>query len=178
MRLIDKVFNIDSNGTLRKLFLSETNEYLIQKFESEYFSDLYGQSFSSINKMTLEPLLKIEATLAYSLRNILRYPQIDKLCFFEMLTNIEDQYSNKVLKRGSLFKFIYKLDCLEEIWFSIEYKRQQEMRVHFIKTGVWCYHRNMETSQAYYARDVFKIDPNARDKEKLEKYMKRFYQSF
>lgn len=31
-KLNDKVFKIDSNGTLRQLFLSETNEELIRKF--------------------------------------------------------------------------------------------------------------------------------------------------
>ena len=93
--------------------------------------------------MTLEPLLKVEATLTYSLRNIMRYPQINNTEFFEMLTNIEDQISNKLLQRGSLFKFVYKLDALEDIWFSIEYKHQQEMRVHFIKTGVWASYKKM-----------------------------------
>ena len=32
-KLYDKVFKIDTNGTLRKLFLSETSEELIKKFE-------------------------------------------------------------------------------------------------------------------------------------------------
>ena len=76
-KLQEKVFNIDTNGTLRKLFLSNTNEDLIKKFECEYFSDLYGYSFKRINKITLQPLLKFEATLTYSLRNIMRYPQIN-----------------------------------------------------------------------------------------------------
>lgn len=69
--------------------------------------------------MTLQPLFKLEATLTYSLRNILRYPQIDNTEFFEMFTHIEDQLSNKLLQRGSLFKFVYKLDHEADIWFSI-----------------------------------------------------------
>ena len=32
-KLYSRVFKIDTNGTLRKLFLSETNEELIKKFE-------------------------------------------------------------------------------------------------------------------------------------------------
>lgn len=110
-KLQEKNFNIDTSGTLRRLFLSGTNEDLIKKFEIEYFSDLYGYSYKYINKMTLEPLLKLEATLTYSLRNIMRYPQIDTTEFFEMMTHIEDKISNKLLQRGSLFKFVYKLDC-------------------------------------------------------------------
>lgn len=31
-RLGEKVFKIDTNGTLRQLFLSDTNEELIRKF--------------------------------------------------------------------------------------------------------------------------------------------------
>ena len=128
--------------------------------------------------MTLGPLLKVESTLTYSLRNILRYPQIDNTEFFEMMTHIEDQYSNKVLKRGSLFKFIYKLEE-DNIWFSVEFKRQQEMKVHFIKTGVWCYSNDMEDNQVYYSRDAFKWDLDGReDKKTCEKFMKRLYESF
>lgn len=44
-KLGEKVFKIDTNGTLRQLFLSDTNEELISKFEVEYFADLYGHSF-------------------------------------------------------------------------------------------------------------------------------------
>lgn len=93
----------------------------------------------------------------------MRYPQINNAEFFEMLTNIEDQISNKLLQRGSLFKFVYKLDALQDIWFSIEYKHQQQMRVHFIKTGVWASYKEMETNQVYYARDVFKWETSNRE---------------
>jgi hypothetical protein len=36
-----------------------------------------------------------------------------------MLTHIEDQISNKLLQKGSLFKFVYKLDCEGDVWFSV-----------------------------------------------------------
>lgn len=175
----EKIFHIDTNGTLRRLFLSETNEELIKKFEVEYFSDLYGYSFRHINKMTLEPLLRFEATLTYSLRNILRYPQINNTEFFEMFTHIEDQISNKLLKRGSLFKFVYKIDHESDIWFSIEYKQQQEMRIHFVKTGIWAYTKEMADGQTYYAADAFNWRLADRpDRKACEQYVKRFYQSF
>jgi hypothetical protein len=129
--------------------------------------------------MTLEPLLKLEATLTYSLRNIMRYPQINNTEFFEMITHIEDQFSNQLLKRGSLFKFVYKLKYEGDIWFSIEYKRQQEMRVHFIKSGLWCYHKEMHERQVLYARDVFNWNfTGVIDKSTCEQYLKRFYQAF
>lgn len=96
-----------------------------------------------------------------------------------MFTHIEDKFSNNILKKGSLFKFIYKLDTAEEIWFSIEYKKQQDMRVHFIKTGVWCYSNEIEDNQVYYARDMFKWDLWGReDADMCQKFAKRFYQSF
>lgn len=41
------------------MFLDGTNEVLINKFETEYFSNLYGSSYRQINKITLEPLLKL-----------------------------------------------------------------------------------------------------------------------
>ena len=71
-----------------------------------------------------------------------------------MLTHIEDQFSNQVLKNGSLFKFLYRLDG-DNTWFSVEFKRQQELKVHFIKTGVWCYAKNMNDHEVYYSRDAF-----------------------
>lgn len=124
-KLIERNFTINSNGILREMYLTGTNESLINKFEVEYFSDIYGYSFKEINKLSLEPLLRYEATLTYCLRNICRYPQIDNTEFFEMLTHIEDSISNKLLKRGSLFKFVYMIDHVNDIWFSIEYKHQQ-----------------------------------------------------
>ena len=104
--------------------MSDTNEELVKKYQVEYFSDMYGKKFKEINRLTLKPLLKVEATLTYTLRNILRYPQIGTLEFLEMLTHIEDQYSSKVLKKGSLFKFVYKLER-DNTWLSVGIKRQQ-----------------------------------------------------
>ena len=96
-----------------------------------------------------------------------------------MITHIEDQFSNHVLKKGSLFKFVYKLEQ-DDIWFSVEFKRQQEMRVHFIKTGVWCYTHDMEDERVYYARDVFNWDvkQEGADQTTRKNFMKNFYESF
>ena len=75
------------------------------------------------------------------------------MVFFEKLANIEDQYSNRVLKKGSLFKFVYKLEE-DNTWFSVEFKNE-ELKIHFVKTGAWCYHRDMSDHEIYYSRDVF-----------------------
>jgi len=45
--------------------------------------------------------------------------------------------SNKLLKHGSLVKFVYKLDHESDIWFIIEQKTAQNQEVRFIKTGLW-----------------------------------------
>ncbi len=71
-----KKFRIDTNGALRKMYLSEANEELVKKFEIEYFYSVYGNSFKKINKITLEPLIQLESSLMYTLWNIVRYPQI------------------------------------------------------------------------------------------------------
>jgi len=53
------------------------------------------------------------------------------------------------------------------------------MRIHFIKTGIWAYTKEMVDDQSYYARDVFNWDVSHRpDRKACEQYMKRFYQSF
>lgn len=58
-KLQEKVFRVDTSGVLRKLFISGINEELVSKFETEYFSEIFGYSFKHINKITLEPLLKL-----------------------------------------------------------------------------------------------------------------------
>lgn len=55
----------------------------------------------------------------------MRYPDIDEKEFFHLITHIEDQMSNKLLKRGSLFKFVYKIDHESDVWFMVEGKNQQ-----------------------------------------------------
>ena len=52
-KMVFKKFHIDTHGALRKMYLSETNEDLVRKLEVEYFSDVYGNSFKQINKVTL-----------------------------------------------------------------------------------------------------------------------------
>ena len=95
-----------------------------------------------------------------------------------MLTHIQDRISNKIFQKGSLFKFVYKLDRDGDVWFSIQYKRQQQMKIHFIKTGLWCYHKDMREKQVSFARDVFHWDFPAGQRQACEHYIKRFYQSF
>jgi hypothetical protein len=74
---------------------------------------------------------------------------------------------------------VYKLDCQGDVWFSVEYKRQQEMKVHFLKTGIWCYFREMAARNVLYAKDVFNWPfADGSDRNLCEQYIKRFFQSF
>jgi hypothetical protein len=175
-------FHIDTDGAVRKMYLAETNEFLVKKFEIEYFADVYGNSFRQINKITLEPLLKFEASLTYALWNLLRYEQIDSHDFFHLLTHVEDQMSNKLLKPGSLVKFVYKLDHESDIWFMIEQKTGQDLQVRFIKTGLWCETADLEANTPYCAKDVFNWSTQetaAQSEGKdYQRYMKLFFESF
>lgn len=181
-KLIIKKFHIDTHGALRKMYLSATNEDLVRKLEVEYFSDVYGNSFKQINKVTLEPLLKAEASLTHIFWNILSYPEIDTDDFFHFLTHIEDQMSNKLLKMGSLVKFVYKINHESDIWFQVEHKLHQETQIRFIKTGVWAYTEDMQDNKIYYARDLFNWDydqdTESAEAEVCQKYMKLLYESF
>jgi hypothetical protein len=117
--------------------------------------------------------------LIYSLWNILRYPQIDPEDFFHLLTHIEDEMSNKLIKKGSLVKFVYKIDHESDIWFLVEKKKYQDMRIRFIKTGLWVHTPNMEDNKQYFAKDVFNWDTKSeKDKDICNQYIKLFYQSF
>lgn len=44
-KVFERNYHINVNWIIRKMFLHDTNEELIKKFEIEYFSDIYGQSF-------------------------------------------------------------------------------------------------------------------------------------
>lgn len=46
-------YNIEVNYILRKIFLQNVNEDLVENFEIDYFSDIYGQKFKEINKLKL-----------------------------------------------------------------------------------------------------------------------------
>ncbi len=152
---------------------------MINKFEVEYFSDIYGQSFKEINKVTIEPLLRFEALLTYNLKNIMRYPQMSTHNFFEIFSAIEDKISNNLLKKGSLFKFVFQIETLADNWFTIEFKDSEEISIHFIKTGIWIYNKNMVHEEIYYARDLFKWNIAQRqDKITCEKILKLLYQTF
>jgi len=61
---------------------------------------------------------------------------------------------------GSLVKFIYKVDNDRDIWFVVDLKRNQEMQIRFIKTGLWIYTHEMQPDTPYYARDIFNLNPS------------------
>lgn len=73
--------------------------------------------------------------------------------------------SNKLLKVGSLVKFVYKINHESDIWFQVEKKRNQKIGVRFIKTGVWAYTPNMEDNMVYYARDIFNLEASMDEAE-------------
>ncbi len=58
-RLGKKHFRLDEDCTIRKTYMQETNPDLIEKFEAEYFENIYGKAFKEINKVTIEPLIKL-----------------------------------------------------------------------------------------------------------------------
>lgn len=52
------------------------------------------------------------------------------------------------------------------------------MKVHFIKTGIWCYYKDMKEKEVAFARDIFNWNFPEGDRIACEQYIKRFYQSF
>jgi hypothetical protein len=59
------------------------------------------------------------------------------------------------MKKGSLFKVVYQTETILDNWFTIEYKDSEDIKVHFIKNGVWVYQKTMQSEEIYYARDLF-----------------------
>ena len=52
----------------------------------------------------------------------MRYPQMSNSSFFQIFTTIEDKISNNLLKKGSLFKFVYQIETFSDNWFTMEFK--------------------------------------------------------
>jgi hypothetical protein len=46
---------------------------MINNFQIEYFSDVYGHTLKDICKVDLRPLLNYQSLLIYTFKNILRY---------------------------------------------------------------------------------------------------------
>lgn len=78
-----------------------------------------------------------------------------------------------------MFKFVYQIDSLSDSWFSIELKESNELKIHFIKTGVWVYHKAMKHNEIRVGEDIFNwVIGDRSDKSHCEKYIKLFFQSF
>jgi len=52
----------------------------------------------------------------------MRYPQMSNNSFFRIFTEIEDKFSNNLLKKGSLLKFVYQIETFSDNWFTVEFK--------------------------------------------------------
>ncbi len=46
-------FRLDDDCTVRKTYLQGTKDKLVQKFEAEYFGNIYGKAFKEINNVTI-----------------------------------------------------------------------------------------------------------------------------
>lgn len=55
-----------------------------------------------------------------------------------------------------------------------------ELKVHFIKNGIWLYTRSMKPNEIRVAEDIFNWEgiSQRNDKSSCEKYIKMLYQSF
>ena len=100
--------------------------------------------------------------------------------FFKILGEIESNISNCLLKRGSLFKLVYKIDSPKPTWFTINYTSLNQTKVTFLKNGVWVEEENMLDNEIYYGKDIFKAGRELEDEELLPKaeVMKKLYESY
>lgn len=86
----------------------------------------------------------------------MRYRKTSSEKFFTIMLTVEEMISNQLLKKGSLFKFVYQINEISDIWFSIELRESSQLKLHFIKNGIWIYHRLMKPNQISVGEDIFK----------------------
>lgn len=176
-RLGESSFQVDEDCIVRQMYLEDTNKTFIDKFEAEYFSDIFGPSFKEINKVTIEPLIHLESTLTYALKKLARSPQINHLEFFKILGEIEFNISNCLLKKGSLFKLIYQVKARSNSWFTVQYTSLNEPKISFLKHGLWVPEDQLLENEIYYGRDIFKTGKELEKEELLTRaaLMKKLY---
>lgn len=71
------------------------------------------------------------------------------------MTHIENKISVNLLESGSICKFVYQIDTNSETWFTVELKDSNELRVHFIKNGLWINHEGTNKDEIYVLKDAF-----------------------
>lgn len=87
--------------------------------------------------------------------NALRHQNIEDSAFWKQISKIESDISSKLLKKGSIFKFVYQINSIAESWFTVKVKENGQVKIHFIKNGIWIYNQNMKADNIYIAKDIF-----------------------
>lgn len=168
------------NPIIKNIMLSNISEEFVNRFQIEYFSNVLGNSFREINSSTLGPLLHHESLMLHGMNKVLRYPSPDVYIFWNMMGNIQENISRTLLEPGSIFTFAFEVEELEGNWFVLELKENMDVKVRFLKTGIWVYHRRMAYEEVYYGQDIFNCD----DDEELthrpckEQTLKLLYNTF
>lgn len=75
-----------------------------------------------------------------------------------MVGNIQENISRTLLEPGSIFTFVFEVEELAGNWFVLELKENMDVKVRFLKTGVWVYHKRMRYEDVYYGQDIFHCD--------------------
>lgn len=85
-----------------------------------------------------------------------------------------------MLKKGSIFKFVYQLDHETKSWFTISSNSSKELKIIFIKNSVWVHSDFMADNKIYYTSDFFNTDNyvHKTDRNFGNKLMKLIYQNF
>lgn len=126
-------------------------------------------------------MLKHEALLLDTLAKVMRYPDTNLADFFHILATLEYRISNSLVKKGSIFKFVFEVEELGENWFAIEVKENKSLRLHFLKSGIWIYEKDMRTDDIYYGNDIFAYDTEefpGCDRATNDKIIRLLYNNF
>lgn len=63
--------------------------------------------------------------MIHTLSKLLKYPGIETDNFFNMLATIEENISKTLVKKGSIFKFVFEVAELAHNWFAIEVRKKK-----------------------------------------------------
>ena len=77
---------------IRTAMLRDSNSYMINKLEHDYFYHTYGDVYIQHHVMDLSNLLKYEAILMQNFQRVMRFDSIANNEFFVILNKLESNY--------------------------------------------------------------------------------------
>jgi hypothetical protein len=97
---------------LREALLKDQDIAEIKKVENKYFTMVYGDKFAKHNHLSfgfLEKIFNAQTQMGNLFLRAVRDPKIRGTLFANIIFNMEINVTSQVLRKGSVFKFLFEV---------------------------------------------------------------------